>query len=101
MAARSRRKGAAAEREVVNILRAAGFAAERRAPMQSSADADDPDVFAPEIGRIEVKRRARGFALLYEALAKADAAIVRDDRGEWLFVEPLRSLIQRRTRHDD
>jgi Holliday junction resolvase len=101
MGAKSRRKGASAEREVVAILRAAGLEAERRAPMQASIDADDPDIFAPAIGRVEIKRRARGFALLYEALAKADVAIVRDDRGEWLVVEPLRTFITRKARHDD
>jgi hypothetical protein len=99
MGAKSRRKGAAAEREVVNILRAAGLEAERRAPMQASIDAEDPDVFAPAIGRVEIKRRARGFTVLYTALANADAAIVRDDRGEWLIVEPLRSFIERRARN--
>lgn len=99
MGAKSRRKGAGAEREVVAILRAAGLEAERRAPMQSNADAEDPDVYSPELGRIEVKRRKRGFGLLYDALVNADAAIVRDDRGEWLIVEPLRNFIERRARN--
>lgn len=100
MGAKSRRKGAGAEREVVAILRAAGLEAERRAPMQASAAADDPDIFSPEIGRIEVKRRKRGFAILYAAILNADAAIVRDDRGEWLIVEPLRAFIERRARRE-
>jgi len=93
MGKKSRTKGALAEREIVNILKASGFHAERRAPMQANHDADDADVFSIEIGCIEVKRRKRGFSLLYQALENADLAVVRDDRGEWIAVQPLREYL--------
>ena len=63
MSRRSRDKGAAFEREVVAAFKGAGLQAERHAPLQANAAATAPDVVAERVGRIECKRRARGFSL--------------------------------------
>lgn len=94
----SREKGASFEREVVAAFRAAGLHAERRAPMQANAAATDPDVIAEGVGRIECKRRARGFSLIYGALEGADAVVIRDDRMSALIVFDLADWLAREGR---
>lgn len=96
MGSKSRRKGADFERETVNIFKAHGIAAERRAGLQASAITEDQgDVYAAGVGKVECKRRARGFSLLYEALANADCAVVRDDRSPPLIVFDLQRWLER------
>lgn len=58
--AMSRRKGANAEREIVQILRAHGFDAQRTAVLQAAVGSTDPDVrFSVEGFFIEAKRQER------------------------------------------
>ena len=83
----SRRKGAAAEREVAHLL-----GLERNARNGK----DDGDLKMPEKCRyfVEVKRRGRAFSQLYAALDQATGyrpdkvpvVLARDDRREWLAV---------------
>jgi len=69
-----RDKGARGEREFVNACKAAGFAAERQAPMQTSNGTAHPDVLL-EVGdlafAVECKtgRSIRWFAAVDQALA--------------------------------
>lgn len=68
----SRQKGAAAEREVANILKARGHTARRG--QQFSGGAESPDVIGLPGFHIEVKRVQAGN--LYKWMAQAE-----DDRG--------------------
>jgi Holliday junction resolvase len=101
MGAHSRRKGAAAEREIVTLARESGFPnARRSAPLQAADGQTAPDVDG--IGRlwVEVKRRGKGsmYALAVEA-TKERAGYVptlayREDGGPWLAVVPLAELLK-------
>lgn len=95
MGSKSRRKGSEFEREIVNAFKKAGIFAERRAPMQANAYSDDADVVADGVGRIEAKRRTRGFKIIYDALDGVDAVVIRDDRKPALIVFDLESYINR------
>lgn len=96
----SRDKGAVAEREFANVLKARGYADARRG-QQHAGGADSPDVIGIPGVHLELKRTER-FAL-YDAVnqARRDSAgaampVVahrcnatqrkNDCRGEWLFV---------------
>jgi hypothetical protein len=93
-----RQKGSRGEREVVEILKAAGVVA-RRVPL-SGADANfkgdvhfkppNCPAYANRWGLIECKWLASGFKFLYRHLAGNDALCVRADNQEWLVVVPLR-----------
>jgi hypothetical protein len=89
-------KGNRAERELVRLLQAAGFAAER-VPLSGAARGRfGGDVSVPLLGvdrRVEVKARANGFRELYGWLNGADVLVVRADRSEPLVVLPLRFAI--------
>jgi Holliday junction resolvase len=97
MGRRSRDKGARAERALVRLLQAAGFAAER-VPLSGAAHGRfGGDVSVPLLGvdrRVEVKARADGFRELYRWLDGADLLVVRADRSEPLVVLPLRFAIE-------
>lgn len=96
MASKSRRKGVEFEREIVNAFKSVGINAERRSTLQAnSANEDQGDVFAPGIGRVECKRRARGFSLIYAAVQNADCAVIRDDRRRPLIVFELEKWLNR------
>lgn len=82
----SRQKGAAAEREVANLLKSYGY--EARRGQQFSGGGDSPDVVAPDFPfHIEVKRVEN--LSLYKAMAQA----VRDSKD--LSIPPL--VIHRRS----
>lgn len=95
MGAKSRTKGAAAEREVATLL---GHARNARNGLE------DGDLKVPADCRFafEVKRRARGFPLAYEALDQAvgyeservPVAVIRDDRKDWLVVLRLADAVK-------
>jgi Holliday junction resolvase len=91
-----RTKGAAGERELVNILKAAGYEA-KRVPLSGASWIKDDvitDLIKPDC-RIEVKRRQNGFKQIYGWLGDgADILAIRADRKEWLIVVPLRELIE-------
>jgi hypothetical protein len=92
---KSREKGADFEREVVAAFKAAGIHAERRAPLQANAAIGEADVIAEGVGRIECKRRARGFGLVYAALENGDAVVIRDDQRAALIVLELADFLSR------
>jgi Holliday junction resolvase len=99
MGAMSRRKGAAAEREVAELLRSHGFHARRG--QQFSGSPDSPDVVHDIEGiHIEVKRTER-FAL-YPALEQArqdrragdiPCVLHRQNGREWVAVLPAEDLL--------
>jgi Holliday junction resolvase len=89
----SRDKGNRAERAVVRLLQARGFAAERVPLSGSMRGRFGGDVSVPLLGvdrRVEVKVRADGFRELYRWLDGADFLIVKCDRGEPLVVIRLK-----------
>lgn len=59
MGAMQRRKGAVAEREVVNLLKERGLEAQRTAPLQAAGGTTDADVLGVEGCHLEVKRCER------------------------------------------
>lgn len=91
----SRTKGASFEREIVNAHKREGIDAER-VPLSGAAGGSyghDVIVKSPALGRVKVeaKRRASGFKLLYDALEQSpntDAVVIRADRKEALYVMP-------------
>jgi Holliday junction resolvase len=93
----SRQKGDRAERGLVRLLQAAGFAAERIPLSGSVGGKFSGDVSVPLLGsdrKVEVKARANGFRRLYDWLDGADLLVVRADRSEPLVVLPLRFAIE-------
>jgi Holliday junction resolvase len=93
----SRDKGNRAERELVRLLQAAGFAAER-VPLSGAAHGRfGGDVSVPLLGvdrRVEVKARDDGFRELYKWLDDADLLVVRADRREPLVVVPFKFAVR-------
>lgn len=101
MGAKSRRKGASAEREVAELARQAGFPnARRSAPLQAADGQTAPDVDGTGRLWVEVKRRGRGsmYALAVEATRERAGWIptlaYREDGGPWLAVVPLEELLK-------
>lgn len=95
----SRNKGASFEREVVRLLNQYNLNAKRTAPMQAGHSNYFGDVEC-DLGLVECKRRARGFSLLYEALADADCVIFRDDRKKPLIAFELEDFLTREGLND-
>jgi Archaeal holliday junction resolvase (hjc) len=86
---RSHRKGARAERSIVNALRASGIAAVRVPLSGAVGGRFAGDIVLPLMGRdlcVEVKARAVGFRELYSWLTNRDVLIVKADRREPLIV---------------
>ncbi len=88
MAKKSRTKGRAGELELAKLL---------EGERTSQTGLASPDVTAGwrfNDAQFEVKRRAKSFTTLYQAMAQArelgnHLVAVRDDRQEWLVVMPL------------
>jgi hypothetical protein len=82
-----RDKGARGEREVVNILKAAGFdTAQRTGEWKAN------DILCAVDGHdrvIEVKMRAKGFSGLYEFLKGSWAVVHKADYSPWLITMTL------------
>ena len=104
----SRNKGKRGEREVVRILKAYGFDAERTAPLQAGKS-KRPDVLATAGKRsivVEVKRIKRIPAIIEHAMAQLLAyrdgdirfVAIRGDGGKWLAVMELEELLSLITR---
>jgi Holliday junction resolvase len=98
MGKKSRDKGNRFEREIVHLLQADGFAAER-VPLSGAAGGKfGEDVSVPFLGvdrRIEAKCRADGFKQLYGWLGDGvDYLVVKADRKEPLIVLRLRTAIE-------
>jgi Holliday junction resolvase len=86
MGKKSRNKVAAAEREVVNLLKQHGHKAQRTAPLQAAEGTKSgADVLLDDTYHIEVKRRKDGFSLLHECLENADFLFLRTDRKNILW----------------
>ena len=99
----SRRKGYRGEKEAEEILRELGFDA-KRVPLSGASEFQKGDVVVFEKGHpqwvVEVKRRARGFEMLYRFLERADLLFVRADRKDWIVcmeLETLKKLWKRNT----
>lgn len=86
----SRDKGARFERAVVNWHRERSIDAER-VPLSGAAKGSFAGDLIIHGMTAECKCRARGFQLLYDALAQDDAELlfVKQDRAETLVVLPL------------
>jgi hypothetical protein len=87
MGMKSRRKGAAFEREVVTFHRDLGLAAER-IPLSGAAKGSFAGDLRLGPWTVECKRRADGFRELYTWLAhdNADLLVLRADRQDLLVV---------------
>ena len=88
MGKKSRDKGARIERDVVNILKAAGRKAKRTAPLQTYQQNNEPDIES-EGKRIEVKARKDGFKQIYQWLGDNDWLILKADNKPYLLVKKL------------
>lgn len=87
MGKKSRDKGATYEREVVNAFKAHGIDAVRLAPLQSDLRRSEyADVDVQGLGRVECKRPANGFKMLYDAIEHAEAVCLRSDGEKSLIV---------------
>lgn len=91
MGAMQRRKGAVGERELVNLLRAAGIPAKRVSPLEAGG-AGFGDVADDQGHTWQVKRRRR--SPLYGWLEGCDRLAVRADDNQWLVVLPLRDYLR-------
>lgn len=88
MAAKSRRKGARVELEIVHLLQDAGFAAMKI----SRTGYTGSDLSCRLLGadrKIECKARANGFKQLHEWLENAELLVLKTDRKTPLVVVPL------------
>ncbi len=93
MPAKSRRKGARIELEVLHQLQDAGLTCEKLSAMYKATH----DVRLSMLGRdnkMEIKCRANGFATIYKWLEPVDLLILRRDRSEALAVMPISTLIE-------
>ncbi len=93
MGARSRRKGAAGEREAVQLALSFGLAAERT---WHTAQSPDPSVRACDVViaglRTQVKRTAASFGPVYRGLEGADVLLLRRDGQDWIACLPAERL---------
>jgi Holliday junction resolvase len=94
-----KQKGDRAERLAVDLMREAGFAAERslRPGATPGRKAPTYDISAPLLGvdrRIECKARTDGFARLYAWLSENYALVVKADRKEPLVVLRLKDALE-------
>lgn len=95
MGKKSRNKGAAGEREVVNLLKAAGFEAQRTAPLQAAGGPrSGADVLLDNKDKIEVKRRKNGFKNLYAWLEEANYLFLRADRKGYIVCMDLEEFLK-------
>nr|PZN07691.1 MAG: hypothetical protein DIU64_11895 [Caldicoprobacter oshimai] len=95
MGKKSRNKGMAAEREVVNLLEKHGCKAQRTAPLQAAKGAESgADVLLDDTYRIEVKRRRDGFSSLYKWLESADFLFLRADRKQYIVAMPVEMFLE-------
>jgi hypothetical protein len=94
LAKKEREKGKRGEREVVKLLKEAGFEARRTAPLQAGETSGDPDVELDNKYRIEVKRRKNGFEQLYKWLKNTDFLFVRADRKDYIVSMSLQTFLE-------
>lgn len=95
MGKKSRDKGAQGEREVVNLLKAAGHEAQRTAPLQAAGGVQDgADVLLNNKDKIEVKRRKNGFKSLYSWLEESDYLFLRADRKGYIVSMSIEEFLK-------
>jgi hypothetical protein len=90
---RSRRKGSAAELEVLHLGQDAGFSVTKHSRMYRAGH----DLDWPLLGidrRVEIKRHAAGQARLYGWLAPVFAVVHRGDRAQWLVTLRLSDALK-------
>lgn len=91
----ARNKGKRGEREVVNLLKAAGHHAQRTAPLQAHmGDSSGADVLLDDKYKIEVKRRKNGFKTLYSHIENADFAFMRADRKKHIVAMSVETFLE-------
>lgn len=91
----SRNKGKRGEREVVNLLKAAGHHAQRTAPLQAhSGDDSGADVLLDDKYKIEVKRRKNSFKTLYDYIENVDFAFMRADRRKYIVAMSIETFLE-------
>lgn len=91
----SRNKGARFEREIVNLLRQAGYTAER-IPLSGAMGTFKGDVqwqLRDQLLRIECKSKGNGFKFLYDKLSGNDILAIRADHESPLVVLSLDRLL--------
>lgn len=93
MGAKSRRKGAEGEREVVRLFSERGYRAIRVSPLEAGGGRVG-DVYVAELGWIQVKRGAHVPAAIGRWLAGADLLLTRRDREEWVVSLPLERFLE-------
>ena len=95
MGMKSRRKGKAAEREVVKLAQQHGLEARRT---WQNAQAGDPLERRCDVTvagrRCQVKVAADGFRQLYAGLESVDTLFVRSDRHEWIAALPADQFLE-------
>ncbi len=95
MGARSRRKGADGEREIVALGRQCGLEAERTWHLAQAADPAERACDVQIAGRAyQVKRSRDGFRQLYRELEHVAGLFVRADGEEWLVVLRAEDLLR-------
>lgn len=95
MARLEKEKGKRGEREVVKLLKEAGFEARRTAPLQAGeSSSGDPDVMLDGKFRIEVKRRKDGFSQIYKWFVNTDFLFLRADRKDFLVVMSAETFLK-------
>lgn len=91
----SRNKGKRGEREVVKLLKEAGFEARRTAPLQAhDGDNSGADVLLDDKYKIEVKRRKNGFKSLYDYIENVDFAFMRADRKKHIVAMSIETFLE-------
>jgi hypothetical protein len=93
MAAKSRRKGARIELEVLHQLQDAGIVTDKLSAMYKKTH-DLQVVLFNHIMAMEIKSRANGFKTIYDWLEPVDLLALRADRKETLVVIPISTLIK-------
>jgi hypothetical protein len=89
VSARSRRKGADGEREVVGLAQAARLIAGRMWSLAQSPNPAERRCDVKIAGRpYQVKRRRAGFGTLYQGLRDVAGLFLRADGHDWLVVIP-------------
>lgn len=95
MARLEKEKGKRGEREVVKLLKEAGFEARRTAPLQAGESSSGvPDVELDKRFKIEVKRRKSGFKQIYDWLKDADFLFVRADRKDYIVAMSFQTFLE-------
>jgi Holliday junction resolvase len=94
MPSRGKIKGSGFEREVVDILREAGFVSTKMPLSGALSDykGDVKVVIGSKTFQIECKRRRAGFKTLYGWLGDNDFLVFRDDRCEPLIAMRLKDF---------